>query len=174
MPSDLYIHSESQFRRFEPYISAVLANHPSPTEFTITSNRNTFVARFRDALNGMRVNNWKSKLFTISDCEMVFSNLRAGGDFIITAMDGKVYVGPRIKDNGVVNVAKAEAAVTPTDGQIDGRKEGVFEAFMLLKSHGYIDNPLRFVNLSEQQQEKAESEPTIEFFNNGDGEFVMI
>jgi hypothetical protein len=172
--SGLAIHSEKYFRRYERFIATVVENYPKETHFKPRESVNTFVSRFRDALNGMRINGWQSELFTFEQCAGIFRLLRQGGDFIITVNGENVYVGPPIKDGGAIQV-EASSAMSLEPGQVDARDKEVFCAIHLLKRRGYLPEPVEFVNVSNGQKTELEiAEGFIEFFESGDGVYVMI
>lgn len=159
MSSDLFIHSNAQFRRYEGAIKIILEAYPKPTRFHRDTQKGdtsaiTFAARLRDAINGMRLNGWTSQYFQLEDLERVFSLLKKGGDFVITTQGGAVYVGPRMKDNGEIKVDhQTQVQVEP--GQVDARDHEVVKALYLLKVRGLLEGPIEFVNMSPELHELA-------------------
>lgn len=84
--------SEKQFRRFEPIIKAVMANHPKPYTFvpkSIGLSFETFSSRYRDACHSFRKYKWESDI----DLEKFLQSF----DLIkkVTFLDdGHVWIGP--------------------------------------------------------------------------------
>lgn len=172
--SRLDIHSEKYFRIYEPYIAEVVNNYPEVTYFTPKQSINTFIARFRDALNGMRLNKHLSDRFTYEDCRKIFRLLKDDGDFVLTKLEGNsVYVGPKLKDNGAV-VQKGVAIVEVGKNEIDARDDEVFRAFYLLKTKGFIPQPLEFRNVTQEQDALIQNNEIIEWFEAASGLYVMI
>lgn len=157
MQSELFIHSYEQFKKFEPHLAKIVENYPEPTRFHLSPqwSSKTFAARLRDAINGMRLNDWASTLFTFRELEKVFSLLKQGGTFIITVQPNNVvYVGPKIKDNGTVMVDMLPQ-LKPKEGQFDARDKELFNAILVLKLRGVIEQPIEFVNATPEQAEWA-------------------
>lgn len=173
MNSALHIHSERVFREYEPHIATIISNYPASTTFTITSGSpHTFIARLRDALNGMRLNNWQSDNFTITDVLSIFRSQRQGGTFIFTHTPAGVYCGPPLT-NTPHEAATTESQIHPSPGQLNAQDLSLFNAILVLKERGILDSPVRFVNVSNKQIEKLDSYEAIEFFQNDD-EYIMI
>lgn len=157
MKSELFIHSWEQFKKFEPHLAKIVDNYPEPTRFQLSPNvsSRTFAARLRDTVNGMRLNEWKSPMFNLEDLERIFNLLKKGGSFIITIQPGgMVYVGPKIKDNGTVLVDSLPQ-LRPKEGQFDARDKELFNAILVLKLRGVIEQPIEFVNVSPDQADWA-------------------
>jgi len=176
MASSLHIHSEKNFRRFEPYIAEVITNHPEPTIF-YPNNVNTFAARFRDALTGLQVNNLLPQLFDKSKCLTIFSKFNQGGDFVVSQLSPtQVFVGPRLPKTVLINQpsqpgTKIEAVV---ESELDARDNEVFDAIFLLKTRGLLDTPIKFKNVTQQQYDRVSSDLYTEFEEVKPGLYIMI
>ena len=168
-------HSEAAFREYEPYIAQVLQNYPAPTTFPPKSP-NTFIARFRDALNGMRLNGWQSKDFTIEAASAVFRLLKSGGDFILTQdPEGGIYCGPPIREGMSVQFSRGTVIQGIEEHELDARDQDAFKAVAVLKSRGLLNQPLIFRNVSDAQLSLMSQQfESIEFFEDEPGQYIMI
>ncbi len=165
-------HNEESFQLYEPYIAQAIENFPNPTIFQPTTP-STFVARMRDALNGMRLNKWESQRFTIEAAATVFRLLRGGGTFIFTPQPSGIYCGPPIRDNGAVIVTQGSLIQGLEHGEYDARDEALFDALFTLKERGLLSQPLTFRNMSDVQQQRIEQDQFMELIEQG-GANILI
>lgn len=172
--SALAQHSEKAFRVYEPSLAVIVKNYPQPTRLVINSNANTYLARIRDALQGMRLNGWQSQDFTFADLQPIFRSLRHGGEFIFAPIPGGIYCGPPLTDNGKIQATAEQVLEDLGANEFDARDKKVFSALLLLKQRGYLETPLKFRNVLPEQIELMSAEEFIEFFPAESGEYVMI
>lgn len=173
MSSILPQHAERAFKTYEPYLAQVVSNYPTPTIFNPPSPY-TFVARIRDAINGMRLNDWRSTEFTIEDLTRIFRLLKQGGDFVFTQQPEGIYCGPPIKDTGEITVSRGTIIQGLEQDELDARDNDVFNAIYTLKSRGMLPQPITFRNVSDQQKNLIADDLIIELLEEPTGECVLI
>lgn len=153
MRSDLKQHGLDAFRRYEKDIARIVENYPKETLLDPKPfSEETYMARIRDAIKGMRLNQHASQHFTLGQCENIFSHLRSGGTFIFTRYTGGlVRCGEkeRVEARGAVDVKNVALDVNP--GEVDARNEEIFNAIVLLKERDIISSPVTLKNLSDIQ-----------------------
>jgi len=172
MKSLLPQHSQKAFQTYAPHIAKIIENAPSPTVLK-PSNTSTFIARIRDSLNGMRLNQWTAKDFTFADAAGVFAMLREGGEFIFTSTNDGIYCGPKIKDNGAIPSVKGVVLSTTGDAELDAREEDIFAAILLLKRKNLLPKPVTFHNLNPQQETSLTNDLHIELIREG-SKYIII
>lgn len=164
MPSTLQQHSLAALQRYEHHIYQIVENYPKETIFDPTPySSETFIARIRDAIKGMKLNSHASTLFTTAQCESVFSHLKCGGDFIFTKHTGNLIrcgARQRVEARGAVD--SSNTVVSVSDGELDARNEKVFDAVFLLKEMDIITDQVTFANLSTSQLERVQSSFNLE------------
>lgn len=175
--SDLYIHSEKQFRKYEKALHEIITNYPKATHFDIkTESPNTFVCRLRDALVGFARNGWESELFSLEQCEGIFNVLKKDGTFVFRKQDGGVWVGPLEKHAFNVESVAKEVVVKCRRGELDAADRTLFDAVVVMKDRGLITEAIKFRNVTDDQVARLERNPHIEFFqpNDTDGLYIML
>ena len=179
MSSQLRIYSEKSFRKYEPFIAEVLQNYPNPTLFRPEGNPYTFLCRMRDALTGMHLNHLKPKLFDKNKCYRVFGKFKQGGDFVFTQVSPtEVYCGPLHREEEPIKAAgeqgvRVEVTDRVKEGELDARDTELWSALVLLKERGMLDTPLKWRNVSKEQQ-KISGGDYIEFQEIEEGLWLMI
>lgn len=168
-------YSLPSFQKYEPYILHIILNHPSPTIFQ-PNNVTTFCWRLRDAVRSIKLNHWKSSLFTHDQANAIFRNLGEGGTFIFTITEQGVYVGPPIRPDRPIAHHKGtiiEIADAIDKDEYDARDTATFDSILCLKRQNLIIQPIKFRNVSNEQRAQAEH-PNIEFFEDTEGLYIMI
>lgn len=173
--SHLHQHSFKQFQRFENIIAEVLGNRPAgtvidPAPLKVT----TYVARFRDAINGKILNDWPSSHFTNADLEETFACVDKGGQFVITSDDkGQVIVAPKFHVALKGAVQKTEVQLEVANGALDASDAEVFAALVLLKNRDIITSPVALSNVSQSQQLYLDSLLNIETIQQGNKTILL-
>ena len=133
----------------------------------------TFVARFRDSVNAMILNSFTSEHFTNIDICRIFRSQKQGGTFITTLLDNNtVYVGPPIERTPTAEIEGMSVSL-PDSGDLNGRDLALFDAIIVIKSRGLLEEPVKFVNLNEEQLKKLGTYETIEVIED-DGKYIII
>lgn len=176
MKSPLEQHSFAAFIRYEPFIAQAIEAFPLETTYNpAPMSPRTFIARIRDAINSIELNDWRSQYFSIDDARRVFACLRAGGPFIFTQEPGGlVRCGARRKLAAIGAVATSETVVRLIPGVIDGRNEEVFNSILVLKKHDIITDTITFINLSPSQLALIEETPNVECFESEPKHHILL
>lgn len=176
MPSYLHQHTYTQFKRYESAIYAIVDNYPRASLIKCAPLLPvTYIARIRDAVNSVRLNDHPLKDgYTLSDLERIFNCLGAGGEFVFaTYSDTEIMCGPRKSQSGLELPKAVDLKVDASYKQLDATQTNIFDAIVLLKNIGYLTSTVTFVNVSDTQLAHVETLPNVEFIQQGN-ETVLI
>jgi len=164
MSSTLQQHSRAALQRYEQHIYQIVENFPKETILDPTPySPETFIARIRDAIKGMKLNGHASTLFTIAQCESIFAHLKCGGSFIFTRHTGDlIRCGERQRAEARGAIDSSNTVVGVKDGELDARNTKVFDAVFLLKELDIITDQVTFANMSVVQYQQVQASFNLE------------
>jgi hypothetical protein len=176
MPSYLFQHTYTQFKRYESAIYAIVDNYPRASLIkSHPLSPTTYIARIRDAVNSVKLNNHPLKEgYTLGDLERIFNCLGSGGEFVFANYsETEIMCGPRRSQVGLELPKAIDLSVSANYKQLDANQTDIFDAILLLKNIGYLTSTVAFVNVSSAQLAHIDTLPNVEFIQQGN-ETVLI
>ncbi len=170
-------YSESNFRRFENDISAVLENYPKATLIQCTEiSTETYEHRFRDAVTALASSDWSTTIDR-GLLPTTFSWLRQGGSFIVKQINHEIYIGPRITRTSPLEsaVRLTDVPNKASDGEVDGENRELVRALALVKHHDLMEGPVIVINLPANFVAELEAaHPNLVIVEDAPNRYVML
>jgi hypothetical protein len=137
---------EAKFREYEPYLAEAVRRWPTETQFAIPPGvaASTFIARFRDSLLGLRLNQWPLLLVDAAKWAEVKDQC-----VLCHSTDGTVWFrskrqrGRKTKFGGPTNVAILSSTVDAGSLPLSELTDDELRSLALLLNNSRITGPFR-------------------------------